>query len=64
MKRRCADAARKLQIPISQAPENIETPSAKASCRVATSWIFNLEVSMDVAGWNLEFLPNGFTDFD
>jgi len=39
-----------------QPPENIQITSSKSVLPIVTSWILNLEVSLDVGGWNLEFL--------
>src|SRR5437879_5817035 len=63
MERTCGGAARKFQIPTSPPSDGFAAANKfqrifkyqapKGFCPIAISWIFNLEVSSDVGGWNL-----------
>src|SRR5438093_8965336 len=53
MERTCGGAARKFQIPTPKFQRIFKYQAPKVFCPIATSWIFNLEVSSDVGGWNL-----------
>src|SRR5947199_5231966 len=53
MERTCGGAARKFQIPTSKFQRIFKYQAPKGFCPIAISWIFNLEVSSDVGGWNL-----------
>src|SRR5438552_10012216 len=64
MERTCGGAARKFQIPTPKFHRIFKYQAPKVFCQIATSRIVNLEVSLDVGGWNLEFEANGFTDSD